>query len=378
MAGNSWLGMNWITHAAVGAALAEIMLAKRMGNRALGWGALLGIAPDGLDALTGLFLSTSAKLASADAASHSLLLLLILTLALPRWLVQLWRHGKVTRRQAGGLVAAVGAARLLIDSLALPGVQLLWPLPAPRVAFGLLGAGDACFALPLVVMLLSLVWLRGGKKEQAKRRRRWWWGVGASGGYLALAVLAKSAASAGFAADLARRGTVFERRMESPTPWNLLLWRGLVDRGDEVWVGYRSVFEWHSTPLRWTVYPRNRQAFAKVADTREAKRVANYADGWWIARSNKSGVWLADLRSGEYRLWGERKGMVDSRLKRAWQLELEAPGDPLRPLIPEPKNGGQMTRRLLQRTLGERDAWEAIPRLAGVPGALPELLRVEE
>jgi len=199
-----------------------------------------------------------------------------------------------------------------------------------------------------------------------------------SGGYLALALLAKGAAAAGFAADLARRATPYERRTETPCPWNLLLWRGLVDRGDEIWVGYRSIFEWHSTPVRWTVFPRQPEAFAKVAQTTDGKRVAAYTEGWWIARPNKTGVWLADLRGGEVRLWGERKGMVDNRLRHAWQLEPQAAGDPLRRIIPEPKNREEMTRRLLRRTFGERDAWEAIPRLAGVPGALPEMLRVEE
>ena len=72
----------------------------------------------------------------------------------------------------------------------------------------------------------------------------------------------------------------------------------------------------------------------------------------------------------------ERKGMVDIRLRQAWQLTEQAAGDPLRPLLVEEKNRGETARRLLRRSIGERDAWDAIPRLAGVPGALPELLRV--
>jgi inner membrane protein len=369
--------MDWITHAAVGAAVAEIMLGKRMGNRALAWGALLGIAPDLLDRLVAVFLSTSGKLAHLGAASHSLLPLAVLTVALPRGLVKLWHPAKVTRYQAGGFVGLLWATHLLVDCLSAPGAQVLWPYPAARATVDLLGQGDGWMAVPLVVALLSLVHLRG-KKEQARRRRRWWWGVGVSGSYLALAVVAKSAAAAGFAADLARRGTVYERRMTTPTPWNPLLWRGMVDRGDEIWVGYRSVFEWHSSPVRWTVYPRDRRAFAMVDGCAEAKQVATSAKNWWIARPNKSGVWLADLSGGEYRRWGERKGMVDTRFKRAWQLEPQGTGDPLRPLNPEPRTPGEMTRRQLLRTLGQRDAWEATPRLAGVPGALPELLRVAE
>jgi len=232
-------------------------------------------------------------------------------------------------------------------------------------------------AVPLLVMLLSLIGLRS-KQAQIKRRRRWGWGVGLCGGYLVLAGLTKWTSAAGFTADLAHRGSSYARLTESPSPWNLLLWRGLVDRGDEIWVGYRSVFEWYSTPVRWTVFPRQRQALATLADTPDAKRVAAFADDWWIARSNKTGVWLADLRGGECRQWGERKGMVDTRFQHAWQLTRQAASDPLQAIIAEPQNRAETARRLLQRSVGERDAWDAIPRLAGVPGALPELLRVIE
>lgn len=369
--------MNWITHAAAGATLGELMLGKRLGNRALAWGLLLGIAPDLLDSLLALFLSTSGRLAQTSAASHSLLVILALALILPRSLPGACRYAKITQPQASGFIALAWASHLLIDSLSLPGVQVLWPYPGPRVACGLLEKGDGILAVPLVVMLLSLLGL-SGKKEQAKRRRRWWWGVGISGGYLALAGLAKWAAAGGFSADLSRRGTSYSRLTQSPTPWDILLWRGLVDRGDEIWVGYRSVFEWQSTPVRWTVFARQRQAFAIVADTPDAKRVAAFADDWWIARSNKTGVWLADISGGEYRQWGERKGMVDTRFRHAWQLTLQAPGDPLQAIITEPKNRAEMARRQLQRSVGEHDAWDAIPRLAGVPGALPELLQVIE
>jgi len=369
--------MNWITQAAAGATLAELALGKRMGNRALGWGALLGVAPDLLDTLPARFLSTSGRLAQTSAASHSLLVMLALALLLPRSLAEGCRRAKVTPAQAGGWIALAWACHLLIDSLSLPGVQVLWPYPGPRAGFGLLDQSDGMLAVTLGVMLVSLLGLRS-KKEQAKRRRRWWWGVGISGGYLALAGLAKAAATGGFAADLTRRHTSYARLTEIPTPWNILLWQALVDRGDEIWVGYRSVFEWHSTPVRWTVFPRQLQAFALVADSPDAKRVATFADDWWIARPNKTGVWLADLRGGECRQWGVRKGMVDTRFLNAWQLTRQAPGDPLQAIIAEPRNRAETARRLLQRSVGEHDAWEATPRLAGVPGALPELLPVIE
>jgi inner membrane protein len=369
--------MDWITHAAVGAAVGEIMLGKRIGNPALAWGALFGIAPEVADGVVELFLSTTASLAFQTAATHSPVLAALLVFLLPRWLAPRWKRAKVPLRLIRWFIVLSWAGHLLVDCLSLPGVQCCWPFPAPRVGFNVLGTGDAVPGILLGLPLVALTFLRT-KKEQAKRRRLWWWGVGLAGGYLGLALAAKWAVSTGFANDLARRGTVYERRLETPTPWNVLFWRGVVDRGDEIWIGYRSVFEWPSSPVRWTVLPRDRAAFATHAAAHEARRMAAFSNGWWLARPNKTGLWLADVRYGEARAWGVRKGMVDLRFTRAWHFEPLATPDPVHALRPEAKSPGDTTRRLVRRTFGQRDAWEASPRLAGVPGALPEPLRTED
>jgi inner membrane protein len=369
--------MDWITHAAVGAAVGEIMLGKRLGNLALAWGLLLGLAPDLLDGVVEWFLPTAASLAFHAGASHSVLLAALLVFGLPRWLVLPLKRAKLPVPQFRWFIVVGWGVHWLVDCLSLPGVQVGWPVSVPAISFGLLGPGDGVPGIVLGIAILSLAFLRT-KKEQPKRRRRWWWGVGLAGGYLALAVVAKWLIATGIGADLARRGVVCERRMETPMAWNLLLWRSVVDCGDEVWIGYRSVFEWPSTTVRWTVFPRCRSAFADHAAAPEARRLAAHTNGWWLARPNKTGFWLADLRSGESRAWGVRKGMVDLRFDHAWHFEPQASGDPVHAIRPERRPIGEVAGRLLRRTFGQREAWEASPRLSGVPGALPEPLRTED
>jgi len=373
--------MDWLAHAlgsaAAGAAAGEILLGKRLGNQALAWGAGLASLPWLLDGIAGWFLSTTAQLAFGGTATHSLLLAGIAAAVMPRWLAAGWKRAKIPRSRLAWFVGLAWAIGSLPGCLTAPGVQLSWPIPAPRVGIDLLGPGDALPGLLLAGFMFALVPLRA-KKEQPKRRRRWWWGVGLTGGYLALALTARLLVGAGFDADLARRGTVTERRHLSPTPWNPLLWRGLADRGDEVWSAYRSVWEWPATPVRWTILPRNREVFARHAEAKEVRRLDGYTDGWWICRTNKTGLWLADLRSGEQRVWGERKGMVNIRFKRAWRFEPGTAGAPVHALKPESKRSGEQLARLARRSFGDLQALDGLPRLAGVPGALPEILRSEE
>ena len=362
------------------------MMGKRLGKRALAWGALLGILPE-LDVLVFPFLETASKSTWHHGVSHSLLLLGITAYGLAHGLAKIWKKEKITKPQAGGLVAAVWGAHLLAECLTVEGTAALWPFLAKRVAFNCLPEVDFLFTGPLVITALWMAFLREEKQKKprgkkvappSKRRKLCVCGLGLSAGYALLAVGMKFVASAGFEADLARRGVTFERRMESPTPYNILLWRAVVDRGDELRVGYRTIFELPQTPVRWTIYPKGQAALAAVAGLHETASLTKSTDGWWLARPNVQGAWLGDLRFPETRVWGNKKNMVDSRLAFSWLIQKTAKGDPLRQIYPDGANSGDFLQRRVARIFGNREAWEASPRLAGVHGCFPEFLAVEE
>ena len=250
---------------ALGAALGELLLGKRMGNRALAWGALFGTLPD-LDSVVLPFFNTASLLWWHRGPSHSLLVMVVVSYVLAPWLVKLWKRDKISKTLAGGFVFAVWSTHVLIDCFTVYGTSVGWPFPVSRVAFNHLFIIDFCFTMPLVVALVWLAFLRS-KKQLAKRRRLNAWGLGLAAGYALLSVGMKFVAAAGFDADLVRRGVTFQRRMEAPTPFNILLWRAVVDRGDEFWVGYRTVFESHTTPVRWTIYPKGRAALAGMEES---------------------------------------------------------------------------------------------------------------
>jgi inner membrane protein len=297
--------------------------------------------------------------------------------ALAPWLAKRWKREKITRARAGWFVFAVWSTHVLIDCFTVYGTSVLWPFSSHRAGFNNLFIIDFLFTLPMLVALVWLAFLRT-KKQLPQRRRLNAWGLGLATGYALLSVAMKFAASAGFDADLARRGVSYERRMEAPTPFNILLWRSVVDRGDEFWVGYRTVFEKSDAPVRWTVYPQGAGALAGLESLREVRTVQWFSDGWWIARSHAKGVWLGDMRFGESRTWDDKPGMVDSRLAFSWDVVPTADSDRLRTHFPRRDGAGETLKRLGRRIAGNHAAWEANPRLAGVTGSLPEFLAVQE
>lgn len=385
--------MDWITQLLLGALIGELILGRRLGNRALAWGGFLGVLPD-LDVLFYPFLDTARCLAWHRGPSHSLLIMGLGAYGIARGLEKIWKHDQITRIEAGRLVLTVWAVHLFADCLTVKGAAVLWPFYRQRIAFDGLHSVDYLFVLPLVTALL---WILVSPKQSStkktrskkakpnaiamsKRRKICLWGLGLGAGYSFFALGMKTLAASGFEADLLRRGTTYQRIMESPIPHNPLFWRAIVDRDDEFWVGYRSVFEFHTTPVRWTIYPKGKSALAEVADMREAKSLLHFTDGWWISRPHAKGAWLGDLREPEVRIWGRKKGMVDSRLADSWLISTDGTGDSLRTIIPdqEKDDASDHWQRVIRRTFGNRENWEANPRLAGHPGSLPEALGVKE
>jgi len=323
------------------------------------------------------WLDTANRLWWHRGPSHSLLVMLVLCWGLAPWLAKLWKRDKVSRVQAGWVLFWILGTHVLIDAFTVYGTAVGWPLPVKRVALNHLFIIDLGFTLPMLVALLWLAFLR--KKNQIPKRRRLnAWGLGLAAGYVLLSVGMKAVVSAGFDADLARRAVTYQRRMEAPTPLNILLWRAVVERGDCFWVGYRSVFERRQTPVRWTVYPKGQDALSGLRSRREVKALQDFTDGWWIARTHAKGAWIGDLRFDEMRSWGDKKGMVDSRMTFAWNLNPDATGERLRQLHATRAQVTETLKRMTARILGNRAAWEANPRLAGVTGSLPEFLAVEE
>jgi inner membrane protein len=363
-----------LTQATLGAAIGEAVLGKKLGNRAVAWGLLFGTLPD-LDVFVP-FLSNVQELTLHRGASHSLLLMVIVSFALAKPLAKLWKKEKISPARAGWFVFLVWSTHVLIDCFTVYGTSVLWPFSETRIAFNNLFIIDPLYTLPLLICLVWLCFYRT-KKLQKKRTRLLKWGLGLSTGYLALTFGLKAIASAAFDADLARREITYERRMEAPSAFNTLLWRSVVDRGGELWVGYRSVFESPSAPIRWTIYPRRAESLAGMETEREVETVKWFSRGWWIARPHAEGVWIADMRFGETRTYGDKPGMVDSRIMFSWSFLPNAEADRLRPERPEVRNVKDSLKRIARRIVTPKD-WEANPRLAGIPGTLPEFLPVRE
>jgi inner membrane protein len=376
-----------VTHAVLGAVTGGLVLGRQLGRRALGWGALVGVMPDA-DVIVETFCPTHWALLVHRGVTHSVFALALAAWLLAKPLARRWKKDKITPRRAATFVALVWGGHVLIDVFTTYGTGVLDPLPLHRASMGNLFVIDPLVTVPLLVGVVIGLFVPPKEWKKGRGIRAAAWCLGVSAFYVLLSLVAQFQVSRAAAADLARRGVTYQRRMESATPFNILLWRVLVDRPGEIWVGHRSVFDPAGQPIRWIVVPKQEEVAAKYSAETEVRIVKWFSQGWWIARESAEGIWLVDLRFGEMRRWDERGLALRPRF--AWTFSPGLEGDRLRKLeddeegMIESRNkrlrreAAEMLRRMGRRIAGETNAWDGPARLIGPMLALQEPLREAE
>ena len=89
--------MDTLTHITVGAAIGEVVLGRKLGNRAMIWGAFGGILPD-FDVMANLFTDEITALAFHRGPTHSILFLIIAAFGLTGFVRWLYESGHFKRR----------------------------------------------------------------------------------------------------------------------------------------------------------------------------------------------------------------------------------------------------------------------------------------
>lgn len=269
--------MDSLTQITLGAAVGEVVLGKKIGNRALLWGAVGGTIPD-LDVLSAFFVSEINELAYHRGFSHSIVFA-ILGAFIFGWLIErmykstfhkywaclgwfaiplgillfLYRIFDVTSFSAIGLLVLIPMVYFLhktyfVNKRSLPeasvrdwqwlffwslfthplldcfttyGTQLFQPFSDYRVAFNAISVADPIYTVPFLALVIILSWFT---RQKPIRRTLAWSGIIVSSFYLAFTVFNKSRVNAIWQNSLQSQNINYSRYMTSPTILNNVLW----------------------------------------------------------------------------------------------------------------------------------------------------------
>ncbi|RZN80636.1 MAG: metal-dependent hydrolase [Winogradskyella sp.] len=247
--------MDSITQIVLGAACGEAVLGKKIGNKALLFGAIGGTIPD-LDVFIGplLYSNEIQAMAFHRGFMHSILFALIGTFAFG-WLVyKLYDKGKrvnsTSLRDWQRLFFWSLLTHPILDCFTPYGTQLFYPFSDYRVAFNNIAVADPLYTLPFLICLIVLMFY---KRNSVKRRAWLKWGIGISSVYMLFTIGNKLYIDSIFEDSLVKDKVEFNRFRTQPTIFNNILWYGVAETDTAFYLGFYSLFDKETQVKNWKI-----------------------------------------------------------------------------------------------------------------------------
>ncbi len=284
--------MDSVTQIALGAAVGEATLGRKVGNRAMLWGALCGTLPD-LDVFIPLG-DAVRDFTYHRSVTHSLLVLAALTPLLVWLILKLHPQTRPQRWGWAALVYLVFATHALLDSFTVYGTQLLWPLDTTPVSWSTIFIIDPLYTLPLLLGVVAALRLT---RDTLRGHRLNHLGLALSSLYLAWTVGAKWQVENITRASLTEQGIGYERLLSTPAPLNSLLWRLVAMDGDGYYEGYYSLLD-RRPQVRMVHYPSQTELLNGIEDYWPVRRLQWFTHGFYSVTREGAAIVITDLRMG--------------------------------------------------------------------------------
>lgn len=283
--------MDSLTQIVLGAAVGEAVLGKKMGNKAMLYGAIAGTIPD-LDVLANYVTDTVTAIEWHRGFTHSIFFSIIFA-PIFGWLIfKLERKGPATWKDWSRLFFWGLFTHPILDAFTTWGTQLFWPFDL-RIAFQNIFVIDPLYTLPFLCFLILAM---RQKQDPALRWRYNMWGLAISSLYLGLSLVLKGIAYKQITNSLEAQGVRYLEMGTRPSPFNTILWSANVDVGDAYLIGNYSFFD--NSPVHFSRYPKNHQLLGGLSENDKVQRLIKITEGWYTINEVNGQLFFNDLRFG--------------------------------------------------------------------------------
>lgn len=282
--------MDTATQAFLGGAVGYAVAGRTAPRKAVLWGAGVAALPD-LD----VFVPYANDLLSVTmhrSWTHSWLVQTVVA-PLMAWLaVRLDRS--LEFRDWWLLIWLVLITHSALDALTVYGTQLFWPFMPPPVMGGSVFIIDPLYSLLLLFGFVAVLL----RPQGVGSRRLILAGLMLSSAYLLWGLAAQQWMTQRVMQALDAQAIAAERALVSATPFNTLLWRGVVIDGDDYLEGYVSVLDDPLAPVEFTRHPRQRELLRGLEGTWAVRRLDWFSHGFNAVSQEQGYVVMRDLRMG--------------------------------------------------------------------------------
>lgn len=280
--------MDSLTQIVLGAACGEAVLGKKIGNRALLFGAIGGTLPD-LDVFVGRWLYTNEiqVMAFHRGFMHSFLFSVLAAFILGYLLYRLYetgsRKGSTSLKDWISLFGLSIMTHPILDSFTGYGTQLFSPFSNYRVAFDNIAVVDPLYTIPFLICLIILMCFNRSSKTRSRVLKI---GIAVSSFYMILTLFNKFYVNQIFRSDLEARQIEYSRFKSQPTIFNNILWYGIAESPEAYYVAFYSILDNSNAPKQWQKLPKNHDLI-KSADN-NIETLVWFSDGYYSLTQTKS------------------------------------------------------------------------------------------
>ena len=284
--------MDSLTQIVLGAAVGEAVLGKKVGNKAMMWGAIAGTIPD-LDVLSKLFLDAVTSNELHRGFSHSLLFSLLMAPLFGWGVCHLYQKKIATRKEWTQLFFWALFTHPLLDAHTTWGTQLFWPLDL-RLSFKNIFVIDPLYTLPFLFFLLWAMCTKRGTYKRAQRNKL---GLVVSSLYMVLTLVFKAWTFQIFQKSLEEQSIAYLEIQTKPTPMNSVLWSATVATEKAYLIGYTSLFD-RSSRVKFVRFEKNHELLGELKSHSLVKRLVRLSQGWYTIEERDGKLYFNDLRFG--------------------------------------------------------------------------------
>ena len=281
--------MDSLTQIVLGAAVGEAVLGRKIGNRAMLYGAIAGTIPD-LDIISSYFTDTVTALEIHRGFTHSILFCVIFS-PICAFIVNRYEKYKNLRNWTWLFFLAF-ITHPILDSQTTWGTQFFWPLDI-RLEFKNIFVIDPLYTIPFLIFLILAM---RQKKESKKRKLYNNLGLIISSAYLVLTIILKGISYQTFTKELAAQNISYIDLKTKPTPLNTILWSANIETENDFLIGYSSLFD--KNPVQFSRYPKNHGLLGPLANHPKIQRMILVSKGWYTINIENDELYYNDLRFG--------------------------------------------------------------------------------
>jgi inner membrane protein len=295
--------MDSLTHLALGACMGEAFAGKKLGKKAMLWGALAQSIPD-IDFLAAFWADTTSNLLAHRGFTHSFLFCAVLTPFLSILAERLHRPHNITLKKWLLFFGGVIFTHIFIDAFNNYGVGWLEPFSHRRISFNAIYVADPFFSIWPGMAALALILLN---RLNVQRKKWWRFGLAMSGLYLAYSLFNKNITNVHVREALQKQEIPYNRYFTTPAPLQNWLWYVVAATDSGYYVGFRSIFD-RKEKIDFEYFPQNKQLLNPVKDHADLQNLIRFSQEYYTVEKWNDTLVFNDLRFGQIIGWQYPRG----------------------------------------------------------------------